>query len=353
VRKTPLGGFRPTTMSNPLKIDVSILIVSYNTRDMTLAALDSIAAETLGLTYEIIVVDNASTDGSAAAIAAHPAKPKLITLQENIGFGRANNLAAENARGYYILLLNPDTLILDNAIGKLVAFAQENRRAMIWGGRTVFADGTLNPSSCWRRMTPWNLFCRFSGLSSLFPASEFFNGEAYGAWQRDRVRHVDIVSGCFLLIPRSIWLALGGFDPLYFMYGEEADLCLRARRLGAHPLLTPEATIIHFGGASERARAAKMVKLIAAKMTLIKRHWNALLRPLGRLLLAAWPLTRALGFKLAARLTGKPHLTEAAGIWREVWLRRSEWWNGYHRRPTIEEEDLAAVPLLSRLGTHA
>ena len=353
MRKSPSGDPGPTSMTNPEKIGVSILIVSYNTRAMTLAVLDSIAAETQGPSYEIIVVDNASTDGSAAAISGHPSKPRLIALSENIGFGRANNLAAERARGYYILLLNPDTVILDNAIGRLVAFAQSNRRAMIWGGRTVFADGRLNPSSCWGRMTPWNLFCRFCGLSSFFPASEVFNGESYGAWPRDRVRRVDIVSGCFLLIPRSIWLALGGFDPLYFMYGEEADLCFRARKLGAEPLLTPEATIVHYGGASEQARAAKMVKLIAAKMTLIMGHWNTLLAPLGRILLALWPLTRFAGFELAALVTGKPHLRQAADAWREVWARRAEWWSGYQARPAIKEEKLVAVPLLSRIGTEA
>lgn len=332
-------------------IDVSILIVSYNTRALTLAAIDSVVAQTQGLTYEIIVVDNASTDGSADAIAKHAAKPHLIALSENIGFGRANNLASETARGYYILLLNPDTEILDNAIGKLVAFAQNRRRAMIWGGRTIFADGSLNPSSCWGRMTVWNMFCRLSALSNIFPASEFFNGESYGAWPRDRERQVDIVSGCFLLIPRSIWLALGGFDPLYFMYGEEADLCLRARRLGANPLLTPEATIVHHGGASEKARASKMVKLITAKMTLINRHWNVALRPLGRGLLALWPLTRLLGYEFLARLTRQSCHAETAENWREVWARRREWWVGYSHEPSIKEELLAAVPLLSRIGS--
>lgn len=330
-------------------IDVSIIVVSYNTRALTLAALTSVVAETRDVAYEVIVVDNASSDGSAAAIAAHPAKPRLMALDENIGFARANNLAAAEARGDYILLLNPDTVVLDRAIDRLVAFARANKRALIWGGRTLFADGSLNPSSCWRRMTPWNLLCRLVGLTAIFPDSELFNGEALGGWQRDRVREVDIVSGCFLLIPRPIWLALGGFDPVFFMYGEEADLCLRARRIGARPTITPEATIVHLGGASEATRAAKMVKLLAAKASLVDRHWNPLLRDLGLWLLAGWPLTRWLALATAARLTRRSDLAAAAATWREIWDRRISWQFGYAKAPPTPAERAALKPILSPL----
>lgn len=338
-------------MTSEAGIDVSILIVSYNTRDMTLAAIASAVAETRHVSYEIIVVDNASKDGSVEAIAAHPAQPHLIALSENIGFGRANNLAALVARGTYVLLLNPDTEIRDGAIDKLVAFARRNRRALIWGGRTLFADGRLNPASCWRRMTPWNLFCRATGLTGLFPNSELLNGEAYGNWPRDTVRDVDIVSGCFFLMTRTVWTALGGFDPIFFMYGEEADLCLRAARIGARPMITPEAAIVHHGGASESARAGKMVKLLAAKASLIDRHWNFMLRDAGLCLLASWPLSRWLAYSVAARLSGLAHHAEAARTWREIWDRRIEWRFGYTKPVLTPREREAAAPLLPSLGS--
>ena len=340
-------------MPHTQRIDVSILVVSHNTRAMTLAALDSVVSQTQDLTYEVIVVDNASSDGSAEAVAQHASTPKLIALKDNIGFARANNLAAEYAQGYYILLLNPDTVVLDRAIDKLVAFARTRRRALIWGGRTLFADGRLNPSSCWGRMTPWNVFCRATGLTGLFPDSEIFNGETYGAWPRHTEREVDIVSGCFFLIPRSIWLALGGFDPLFFMYGEEADLCLRARRLGARPLVTPAATIIHHGGASEQARTAKFVKLLSAKASLIDRHWNVALRHAGLTMLALWPASRALGYGLAARCTGSQSHEQTARTWREIWDARDEWRHGYERRAPIAAEIAASMPMLARLGPAA
>ncbi len=311
------------------QIDVSIVIVSYNTREMTLAAIASVVRETRDVTCEIIVVDNASTDGSADAIANHPAQTALIQLADNIGFGRANNLGAQHATGNYLLLLNPDTIVTDRAIDRLAAFARENPQALIWGGRTIFADGRLNPASCWQRMTPWNLAMRASGLAALFPNSPVFNPEAYGGWPRDSVREVDIVSGCFLLLPRSTWQKLGGFDPVFFMYGEEADLCLRARRIGARPMITPEATIIHYGGASEKTRTGKMVKLLAAKSTLIARHWPRGTAAIGQTLLALWPLSRWLACTILARVRPNAKSRDAAATWQAVWSARPHWRDGY------------------------
>jgi hypothetical protein len=309
--------------------DLSILIVSSNTRAMTLACLDSIAAETSRTTFEVIVVDNNSPDDSAAGIAAHRLGTNLIARSDNLGFAGGNNLAAERARGDYILLLNPDTLVLDGAIDKLMDFARQTPQALIWGGRTQFADGTLNPTSCWQRMTPWNLLCRAVGLTGLFPRSSVFNGEAMGAFDRSSEREVDIVTGCFLLLPRALWQKLGGFDPVFFMYGEEADLCLRARAFGARPRMTPNATIIHYGGASEATRAGKMVKLLAGKTTLIDRHWPAWQVPIGRALMQAWPLTRLIATSALASATGAARWKAAAQSWAEIWQRRAEWSLGY------------------------
>lgn len=316
-------------MTEPSGIDVSILIVSYNTRALTLEALSSAVRETVQSSFETIIVDNASHDGSATALAQHPSKPHVIALHENIGFGRANNLAAKHARGRYILLLNPDTVVLDGAIDALVDFADAYPDAMIWGGRTVFADGSLYPTSCWGRMTLWNQFCRVTGLTGVFSQIEFFNGEGYGGWKHDTVRQIDIVSGCFLLIERNAWQALGGFDPHFFMYGEDADLCLRAQRMGAKPMVTPAATIVHLGGASETVRTAKMVRLLSAKASLISRHWHPLLSPVGQGLLALWPLSRAVALTCASAVTRSKGHRDAAKTWAEIWAQRAQWRSGY------------------------
>lgn len=303
----------------------SILIVSYNTRDLTLACLRSVFEQTIPGTFEVIVVDNASADGSADAIEQEFGRCiTLIRSDENLGFARANNVAAKRASGEYLLLLNPDTVVLDRAIDRLVAFAEANPQAGIWGGRTVFADGSLNPSSCWRRMTLWSLLSQAVGLSSLLRGSALFNPEAYGGWARDTEREVDIVTGCFLLIRRDLWKRLGGFDERFFMYGEEADLCLRARNLGARPMVTPDATIVHHDGASARVRAEKLERLLKAKTLLIRRHWSPMMQGVGVWLLSMWPLTRALAWG-AARRVGIDRAREASGSWTAVWRSRRRW----------------------------
>lgn len=304
---------------------LSIIVVSYNTREMTLDCLRSVAAETR-VPHEVIVVDNASSDGSAEAIAAAFPDIPLMAETVNHGFAKANNLAAVHARGEYLLLLNPDTVVLDGAIDRLMAFAEAQPQAMIWGGRTLYGDRSLNPTSCWRRMTLWGVVSQALGLNSLFRSSPVFNPEAYGGWARDSEREVDIVTGCFLLIRREFWNRLGGFDLSYVMYGEEADLCLRARSLGARPRMTPDAVIVHYAGASEKVRADKMVRLLRAKVLLIKRHFPAWQRPIGLLVFRFWPLSRVWGTRLLGR-------DQAAGTWAEVWRRRGEWWAGWPDQP--------------------
>lgn len=309
--------------------ELSIVVVSYNTREMTLDCLRSIAAETRSTSYEVIVVDNNSSDGSAAAISREFPMVRLIALNSNIGFGRANNLAAKQARGRRLLLLNPDTIIIDHAIDRLVQFAEANPSFQVWGGRTVFPDGSLNRTSCFRRISLWNLVCFALGLTYVGRRNPILNSEAYGGWDRDTVRHVDIVTGCFLLIGRDLWQRLNGFDPAFFMYGEEADLCHRARLAGARPAITPSATIVHYGGASDVVPVDKMVKVFTGRITLINRQFSSFTRGAGGTLHLIAALTRWCGYRLAALSSGKTCHEESADYWRAVWRRRGEWIHGY------------------------
>lgn len=313
------------TQTAPL---LSIIVISYNTRQMTLDCLASVYDQT-DLAFELIVVDNASTDGSAAAIADAFPDAHLIAEDTNHGFAPAHDIALPHATAPWLLLLNPDTVVLDHAIDRLFAFAETHPEAGIWGGRTLYKDGTLNPYSVWGRMTLWSTFCRVAGLSGLRRGSETCNPETYGLWPRDRIREVDIVVGCLFLMRRADWDALGGFDPAFVMYGEEADLCLRARKAGHRPMMTPDAQIIHYGGASETVRADKMVRLMRAKTELIKRHFRPGTRHLGRTLFALWPWSRWVATGLAGRVLGRASLREKSRTWGEIWQRRSEWKDGF------------------------
>jgi GT2 family glycosyltransferase len=306
---------------------MSVIVISYNTRQMTLECLGSVFSETK-TPLEVIVVDNASTDGSADAIAQAFPQVQLIREDTNHGFARAHDIALRHTSAPWLLLLNPDTLVLNAGLDKLLTFAKSNPEAGVWGGRTLFGDGSLNPTSCWGRTTLFSLVSRLLFLPNLFPGSEILNPEEIGRWPRDTVRKVDIVTGCLFLMRRTDWDRLGGFDPAFIMYGEETDLCLRARAIGFLPMITPEATIVHYGGASDTVRADKMVRLMRAKIELVRRHFPRGQQTAGVWLTALWPFSRALAWRAIA-LTGRSGAREKAASWAEIWSRRAEWLGGY------------------------
>lgn len=312
-------------MSNP---SLTVIIVSYNTRELTLAALRSLRATTLATDYRTVVLDNASTDGSADAIAAECPWAELVRSSENLGFARANNVVAESATTEWLLLLNPDTECHPGAVDKLMAFGRAHPQAGIYGGRTVFPDGSLNFASCWNRITPWSVLCHALGLTAIFPRSVLFDREAMGPWPRDTVAEVDIVVGCFLLIRRELWNRLGGFDLRYFMYGEEADLCLRARQLGYRPMITPEAQIMHLAGASSPSRVGTRILVTKARVTLMRDHWPAWQLPFGLAMMRAWGAGRLLA-SAAMALTLRRRDRDRLAFWAEIWRRRAEWLGGY------------------------
>ena len=331
----PPSKIDPSTSSDrpePAEVTLSIMVVSYNTREMTVECLRSLQKEAADVDYELLFLDNDSSDGSFEAVQAEfGSEPKfsLKHSKENLGFAMANNVLAKEARGEFLLLLNPDTVVLENAIQNLVSFAQRTREHLIWGGRTILADGTLDGRSCHGELSLRGLTFRVTGISKLFSSSEFFNVGPIGNWQRDTEREVGWVTGCLMLVDRGLWNRLEGFAPAFFMYGEEAEMQIRARRLGARPILTPDSTIIHYGGASETVRWQTMVKVHRGEITIINYHWSRPAAWIGRKLFYFNAFFRVCAFNLAAKLTGKAHHKEAASEWSLMWKARGEWLKGY------------------------
>lgn len=295
-------------------IELTVILVSYGTRELTMACLDSVRKETARTAYEIVVVDNASPDGSAESITARFPDVTVLPQRSNLGFGAACNLAARQARGRYLLLLNPDTTVLNGAIDRLVSFARRRPQAGIWGGRMIFSDGSLNAMSCWRRQSLWNLWCRATGLATLFRGSPLFHSHTYAGWARDSEREVDIVSGGFLLIEKNLWDRLGGFAPEFFVYGEDSDLCIRARALGSKPTITPEATIIHDGGGTQKDDVSKIAQILTARALLIRKFFRPGTHGVALVLLACVPFIGQFSGTLFPRST-----------WRGVWRLRRKW----------------------------
>jgi GT2 family glycosyltransferase len=311
-----------------------VLIVSYNTRQLTVDCIRSVIDAISDLSSEILVVDNASPDGSAEAIAStFGDRITLEALDRNVGFARANNLAARSATSRYMLLLNPDTIVDAEAIQTLLGFAADHPRAGIWGGRTIFADGSLNPTCCWARATPWSLLCYGLGLHSLLGESRLFNPEAYGGWLRDADRPVDIVTGCFLMIERSLWDRLEGFDPTFFLSGEEADLCLRAIAIGHQPIFCASAQIVHHSSQSFASPAEREIAFLRGRQQLADKHWTRSLARYNRSMQALWVLRRLWLLRLAGSLGHKRARTRAREL-LEVWNHRDTW---LHPRADIPE----------------
>lgn len=305
------------------ELDLSIIVVSYNTREYTLACLRSVERESEGMRCEVLVVDNASSDGSADAIAREFPHYRMFALDENLGFGRANNFAALEARGSHILLLNPDTEVLEDGLRAIYRFGSKASPEIVAGGRTFFADGSLNPGSCWGEPTLWSLLCMATGISKLFPKCRWLNPHALGAWQRDSVREVGVVAGCFLMLSKDLWDRLEGFDPMFFMYAEDVDLCLRARALGVRCMITPDARIVHHAGVSEQVRADKMVRLFRARAQLMRKHWSALRAEVGVHILDLWSLQRVVTFGLARFV--QPRFRKSYDTWSQVLRERKAW----------------------------
>ena len=303
--------------------EVSIIIVSYNTREMTLECIRSIVAETPDLSFEVLFIDNGSEDGSFDAVRGEfESDPRftIVESQENHGFAGANNLLAAQARGKYLLLLNPDTVVLERALERLTEFAKSRPGNGIWGGRTIYADGSLNPTSCWGRYTLWALFCRVSGLTFLRPSSRIFNPRIYPGWKRTGIKEVFMVTGCLFLIETSHWTALGGFDREFFMYGEEADLCWRAHTAGLRPIVNGEVCIVHHGSSSESSKIGKMIKIFDADVRLFRRHWGPIRFLIALGMIKSGVVIRSVAERL---IKGKKD-----GVWSELWRNRKVWLAG-------------------------
>jgi N-acetylglucosaminyl-diphospho-decaprenol L-rhamnosyltransferase len=299
---------------------LSIVVVNYNTREATSACLASVLETTVGLDVEIIVVDNGSIDGSAAALRERFPSVVVLEAGENLGFARGVNLGARAATGTWLLLLNPDTISLPGSLEALVGFAETHPQYGVFGGRTLRPDGSVDPSSCWGAPTVWSLTTFATMLSTAFKRSRVFDPESLGAWDRDSVREVPIITGCLLLIRRSEWERLGGLDEEFFLYGEDSEFSLRAGREGLRRVIVPDAVIVHAVGGSSDPGGAKGCMVLAGKVTYLRRTWSPTRARIGVGLLVAGVGVRA-GLE---RMSGR-----SRAPWSTVWRRRADWVEGY------------------------
>ena len=269
-------------------MNVSIIIVNWNTKGLLRDCLTSVYERAGDVDYEIIVIDNASTDGSAGMVKNDFRQVILIENSENRGFAAANNQGMVVAKGRYVLLLNSDTVVLDNSIANTMRFADENPQAAVTGCRVLNPDRTLQ-RTCFMFPSILNMLLSSTYLYKLFPKNRFFGREQMTWWDRSDVRNVDVVTGCFMLVRREAIEQVGVMDERFFMYGEETDWCYRFWKKGWTVMFAPVGEIIHFGGQSAAQKpVAMIVQLRLSILKFIKKHhgWPAYL--IARFLVASF-----------------------------------------------------------------
>jgi GT2 family glycosyltransferase len=246
--------------------EVSIIIVSFNTREILRQCLDSVLADSHGITTEILVVDNASNDGSPEMIEQHFPEITLIRSPINLGFGEGNNVALRQARGRYIVLLNSDAFFVPGALPRAIHHMDANPTVGLGGCRLIGRDGVSQPSSRSFHTILGDAIV-LTGLAHKFPKSRFF-GSFDRTWADEKQPAcVDWVPGAFTILRPDALQKVGHFDPAFFLYYEEVDLCRRMKQAGYHVWYWPDIEVIHIGGESSRqlktlefsSRAAQVV----------------------------------------------------------------------------------------------
>ncbi|MBI4547946.1 MAG: glycosyltransferase [Ignavibacteriae bacterium] len=255
---------------------LSVIIVNYNVRVFLESALISVQKAMRGISGEIIVVDNASDDGSVEMMRSKFPDVKLIANERNIGFAAANNVGIKKSRGEYLLCINPDTLVQEDTLRVMIGFMDQHLEVGLAGCKILNPDGTLQ-LACRRSFpTPWVAFTKIVGLSTLFPHSKIFGRYNLSYLNADTTYEVDAVSGSFMFVRRTVIDQVGVLDDQFFMYGEDLDWCYRIKKAGWKIYYVHSTQIIHYKGQSVRRSDVDDVKLFYHAMKLfVRKHFSS------------------------------------------------------------------------------
>ena len=253
---------------------LSIILVNWNTKDLTRDALVSIFDQTKNIEFEVIVVDNNSGDGSVEMIKKEFSQVILIENKENRGFGKANNQGLATARGEYLMFLNTDVKVLNGAINTLVDYLDKNSSVMMVGPRLLNADMSFQ-HACRRNLpNPLNSFFHLFGLVKIFKHNEIINSYKQFTADPEVTGPVEAISGAAMLFRRQVYEEIGGFDERFFMYGEDLDFCKRIFDKGWGVVYVSNAKIIHFGGQSSKKRKVQSLRNFYEAMWIYyKKHF--------------------------------------------------------------------------------
>jgi GT2 family glycosyltransferase len=281
-------------------MDISVIIVSWNANRYLDQCLCSVFNECKGLDVEVIVVDNASTDGSPEMVADKYPSVQLIKQNENTGFAKANNIGMKVSKGKYLFLINSDVIVKENCIRKLFLFLQNNPEVGMVGPRVYYPDGRFQRSSM-KFCNLWNSSCVAFGISNLFPKSKIFGGYEMGWIDWENTFEVDVLNGCFWAIRREAYKEVGGLDERFFMYGEDLDWCKRFSAANWKRIYYHQAEAIHYGGGSSANKPLKFyIEMIRANLQCFQKHHGLIQLKIFLLISIIHNYIRAIGYSLVS-----------------------------------------------------
>ena len=279
---------------------ISVIIVSWNARRHLRNCLASIRETGGSLVREIIVVDNASSDGSPDMVAARFPEVKLVRESENLGFARANNLGMQHACGSFLALLNSDVVVHPGCFEQLIRVLESHSAVGLAGPRITGGDGRTQ-LTCRRFPTVWNHICRALALDRALSRWSLFSGFEMRHWNYERQGEVEVLSGCFWLARRLAVEQVGGLDGRFFFYAEDLDWCKRFRDLGWKVMFVAEATATHYGGgSSSNAPLSYSIEMLRANLAYWQKHYGFLGQCVYRLLSLVYHFLRLVARIFAA-----------------------------------------------------
>lgn len=294
-------------------VDISIVIVNYNTRDVTSEAVASVLRHSGGLEVEVIVVDNDSQDGSVETLRAAFPQVTVVDTRHNGGYAWGNNVGLHCARGRYVLILNPDTLLREGTLETALAYMETHPEVGILGAEVVPEDGNRQ-LTVFRFPSLGKLFWRLVVPNRIIRKSRLFGDQRYASRGYDRIMDVDAVAGCFMLLPRPVVDQVGPMDDRFFMYSEETEWCWRVGRAGYKVRYNPDVKITHYGAVSTGQTSPwKSVEIARSHILFLRFTQGPLVARTATALMLISELPRAI-WLLPTLLTGRK--TQKAEIWR-------------------------------------
>ncbi len=333
------------TLTQP---DLSVIIVNWNGIGILRDCLRSVFDNSSANEAEVIVIDNASEDGSQEMVESEFPSVALIKNTVNRGFAAANNQGLAVANGRYLLLLNTDTVVLGDALQRSVAYMEQHQDVGAFGCRVLNPDRTMQPT-CFRYPSLFNLALWATGLTAL-PGS-FFGRQTYRGWERDTDRDVDVVTGCYLMIRREVFEAVGPLDEQFFFFGEETDWCTSIARAGWKVRFAPVGEIIHIGNVSGKKHSHRRDFMLASGyVRLHRKHsgrfagWTA-----GRLAHLYW-LTRWIVYSLLLVVRKDAGIRERRDRFGRILRQYAEMWEMANTQAPSAPLAAAATPVHSKAG---